>query len=53
MDFLLPGAPWADTYELLVDTSREDQCAAPGTLHPGGAVLTVPARSVLLLKVRA
>ncbi|WP_405943835.1 glycogen debranching protein GlgX [Streptomyces sp. NBC_00932] len=53
VDFLLPGAPWADTYELLVDTSREDQCAAPGTLHPGGAVLTVPARSVLLLKVRA
>ncbi|WUJ32897.1 glycogen debranching protein GlgX [Streptomyces sp. NBC_00388] len=53
VDFLLPGPPWADTYELLVDTSREDQSGAPGTLHPGGAALTVPARTVLLLKVRA
>ncbi|NDZ81541.1 glycogen debranching protein GlgX [Streptomyces sp. SID10853] len=53
VDFLLPGAPWADSYELLVDTSLDDQGAAPGTLHRGGAVLTVPARSVLLLKVRS
>ncbi|GAA1372369.1 glycogen debranching protein GlgX [Streptomyces beijiangensis] len=50
--FLLPGAPWADAYELIVDTSQEDQSAAPGTLHRGGGSLTVPARSVLLLKVR-
>ncbi|WP_405687140.1 glycogen debranching protein GlgX [Streptomyces sp. NBC_01387] len=52
VSFLLPGAPWADGYELLVDTSREDQGAAPGTLHRGGTAVTVPARSVLLLKVR-
>ncbi|WP_329123098.1 glycogen debranching protein GlgX [Streptomyces sp. NBC_01465] len=50
--FLLPGAPWADAYELIVDTSREEQTAAPATLHRGGASINVPARSVLLLKVR-
>ncbi|MFI7367800.1 glycogen debranching protein GlgX [Streptomyces sp. NPDC050149] len=52
-DFLLPGPPWADAYELVLDTSREDQSAAPGTVHEGGAPSTVPARSVLLLRVRS
>ncbi|WP_327172463.1 glycogen debranching protein GlgX [Streptomyces sp. NBC_01336] len=52
-DFLLPGPPWADAYELVLDTSREDQSAAPGTVHEGGAVFEVPARSVLLLRVRS
>ncbi|MFI5619119.1 glycogen debranching protein GlgX [Streptomyces sp. NPDC051567] len=51
VEWLLPGAPWAAEYELVVDTSREDQAAAPGSRHPGGRPLTVPARSVLLLKV--
>nr|WP_238442250.1 glycogen debranching protein GlgX [Streptomyces pratensis] len=50
-DFRLPGPPWAQTYELVLDTSREDQSTAPGTLHAGGAALTVPGRSVLLLRV--
>ncbi|ORT55226.1 glycogen debranching protein GlgX [Streptomyces sp. CB03238] len=50
--FRLPGPPWAEEYELVVDTSREDQAEAPGTVHPGGEVVTVPARAVLLLKVR-
>ncbi|MCX4964925.1 glycogen debranching protein GlgX [Streptomyces sp. NBC_00654] len=49
--FRLPGPPWGAGYELLLDTSREDQSAAPGTVHPGGAEVTVPARSVLLLRV--
>ncbi|MFJ4569978.1 glycogen debranching protein GlgX [Streptomyces sp. NPDC088846] len=49
--FLLPGPPWARSYELVLDTSREDQTAAPGTVHPGDGTLTVPARSVLLLRV--
>jgi glycogen operon protein len=53
VSFLLPGAPWAGSYELLVDTSVEEQREAPGTLHRGGAAITVPARSVLLLKVRS
>ncbi|MFI2778866.1 glycogen debranching protein GlgX [Streptomyces sp. ALB3] len=50
-DFRLPGPPWAQDYELVLDTSLEDQSAAPGTVHRGGTVLTVPGRSVLLLRV--
>ncbi|MET9106565.1 glycogen debranching protein GlgX [Streptomyces zhihengii] len=52
VDFRLPGPPWAQSYELVLDTSREEQTEAPGTVHEGGAVVTVPARSVLLLRVR-
>ncbi|MEW1610964.1 MULTISPECIES: glycogen debranching protein GlgX [unclassified Streptomyces] len=51
--FELPGAPWAAGYELVLDTSREDQADAPGTVLEGGAEMTVPARSVLLLRVTA
>lgn len=49
--FRLPGPPWARSYELVLDTSREDQATAPGTVHPGDGTLTVPARSVRLLRV--
>ncbi|RPK50445.1 Glycogen debranching enzyme [Streptomyces sp. ADI93-02] len=49
--FRLPGPPWAQAYELVLDTSREDQSTAPGTLHRGGSELTVEGRSVLLLRV--
>ncbi|MEV6246925.1 glycogen debranching protein GlgX [Streptomyces sp. NPDC051742] len=52
LDFRLPGPPWAETYELTVDTAREDQSAAPGTEHRGGETITVGARSVVLLRVR-
>ncbi|MFJ9434789.1 glycogen debranching protein GlgX [Streptomyces sp. NPDC101490] len=51
LDFRLPGAPWARTYGLVVDTGREDQSGAPGTRHAGGSVLPVGARSVVLLRV--
>ncbi|MFJ3169823.1 glycogen debranching protein GlgX [Streptomyces roseus] len=51
VEWVLPGAPWAAGYELVLDTSREDQAAPPGTRHRGGERLTVPARSVLLLRV--
>ncbi|MEU1172198.1 glycogen debranching protein GlgX [Streptomyces microflavus] len=51
--FELPGAPWATTYELVLDTSREDQAEPPGTVLEGGTEMTVPARSVLLLRVTA
>ncbi|MGW5065039.1 glycogen debranching protein GlgX [Streptomyces cyaneofuscatus] len=51
--FELPGAPWAATYELVLDTSREDQAEPPGTVLEGGTELSVPARSVLLLRVTA
>ncbi|WP_442812847.1 glycogen debranching protein GlgX [Streptomyces sp. NBC_01343] len=49
--WVLPDAPWAAEYELVLDTAREDQAAPPGTRHRGGETLTVPARSVLLLRV--
>ncbi|MDJ0379447.1 glycogen debranching protein GlgX [Streptomyces sp. G-G2] len=49
----LPGAPWAEEYEVVLDTSREEQAAAPGARHRGGRPMTVPARSVVLLRVVA
>ncbi|WP_329159749.1 glycogen debranching protein GlgX [Streptomyces anulatus] len=49
--FALPGAPWAARYELVLDTSREEQTEAPGTVLEGGTEMPVPARSVLLLRV--
>ncbi|AZM91270.1 glycogen debranching protein GlgX [Streptomyces racemochromogenes] len=51
VEWVLPGAPWAVEYELVLDTARESQEAPPGTRHRGGEPLTVPARSVLLLRV--
>ncbi|MFF4169167.1 glycogen debranching protein GlgX [Streptomyces sp. NPDC001744] len=51
LDFRLPGPPWAESYELVVDTAREDQSGAPGTVHRGGETLAVGGRSVVLLRV--
>ncbi|KIF07660.1 glycogen debranching protein [Streptomyces sp. RSD-27] len=51
VEWVLPGPPWAGEYDLVLDTSREEQETAPGTRHRGGQPLTVPARSVLLLRV--
>ncbi|MFE9403738.1 glycogen debranching protein GlgX [Streptomyces sp. NPDC006530] len=48
---VLPGPPWAASYERVVDTSREDQAEPPGGTHRGGDTVTLPARSVLVLKV--
>lgn len=50
--FRLPGPPWAQAYELVLDTSQEDQSTALTTVHRGNEELTVPARAVLLLRVR-
>ncbi|MGP3981035.1 glycogen debranching protein GlgX [Streptomyces sp. KR80] len=47
--FTLPEPPWGAEYELLVDTSREDQSGPPGTRHPAGSY-EVPERSVLLFR---
>jgi glycogen operon protein len=49
-EFPLPGRPWAEAYALLVDTAREDQLTPPGTVHHGGDTLTVPPRTVLVLR---
>ena len=51
--FTLPGAPWAESYETVVDTALEDQAAAPGTRRPAGASVAVPGRSLLLLRACA
>ncbi|MCT2592503.1 glycogen debranching protein GlgX [Streptomyces sp. N2-109] len=48
--FPLPGPPWSERYELLVDTSHEDQGQAPGTTHRAGTKILLPERSVLLLR---
>ncbi|MEU9190571.1 glycogen debranching protein GlgX [Streptomyces sp. NPDC048484] len=50
-DFVLPGPPWAESYEVVVDTSREEQEAAPGVVHRASDTITVPAQTVLLLRV--
>ncbi|MGK5531345.1 glycogen debranching protein GlgX [Streptomyces sp. URMC 129] len=50
VNFPLPGPPWAEGYELLVDTTREDQDSPPGTVHRAGTAITVPERSVLMLR---
>ncbi|AZM59925.1 MULTISPECIES: glycogen debranching protein GlgX [unclassified Streptomyces] len=51
VEFALPGAPWAERYEVVVDTAREEQEAAPAVEHRAGTRITVPERSVLLLRV--
>ncbi|MEU7016748.1 glycogen debranching protein GlgX [Streptomyces sp. 2RAF24] len=51
VEFRLPGPPWAETYERIVDTAREDQSRAPGTVHRGGGTISVAGRSVVLLRV--
>jgi glycogen operon protein len=51
VSFVLPGPPWARRYEVVVDTSREEQADAPGVTHRSGTTVTLPERSVLLLRV--
>ncbi|MFD0368919.1 glycogen debranching protein GlgX [Streptomyces sp. NPDC127114] len=51
VEYRLPGPPWAEAYERVVDTAVEEQSAAPGTVHRGGGTVTVAGRSVLLLRV--
>ncbi|MFI6418588.1 glycogen debranching protein GlgX [Streptomyces sp. NPDC050842] len=53
LEFRLPGPPWAESYELVVDTTLEDQSGAPGTVYRGGGTITVGARSTVLLRVKA
>ncbi|MEY9486135.1 isoamylase [Streptomyces calvus] len=52
VDFVLPGPPWAERYEVVVDTGREEQASAPGVEHRAGTAVTVPGRTVLLLRAR-
>ncbi|WP_105970486.1 glycogen debranching protein GlgX [Streptomyces geranii] len=50
-NFVLPGAPWAQRYEVVVDTSREEQGEAPGVGYAAGDVMGVAGRAVVLLRV--
>ncbi|NED82040.1 glycogen debranching enzyme GlgX, partial [Streptomyces sp. SID11233] len=36
-ELTLPGTPWGASYEVVVDTAREGQEEAPGTVHAAGA----------------
>jgi glycogen operon protein len=49
--FVLPGGRWARSYEVLVDTDAESGAPQGRVVHPGGATVTVPGRTVLLLRV--
>ena len=48
-DVVLPGLPWATSYEVVVDTALE---AEEGSVVPDPARLRVVGRSLLLLRVR-
>lgn len=51
VSFVLPGEPWAGAYEVVVDTSLEEQGEAPGDVHRAGGAVTVAGRAVVLLRV--
>jgi isoamylase len=51
VDACLPGRPWADRYELLLDTSDERPAAHPAPGPPPGFRMPVPARTVRVLRV--
>jgi glycogen operon protein len=53
VSFTLPGPPWADSYELLLDTALEEQAAAPGTAAAAGREVRVGPRSLRLYRVAA
>lgn len=47
--FTLPGAPWAQAWVHMVDTTT-GECGEDGAVHPGNATLTVSERSMVLLR---
>ena len=55
IDFVLPAAPWASAYEIVIDTDQigGEPMADPSTpsLSPSGSSIAMPARSSLLLRV--
>ncbi|MEU9113829.1 glycogen debranching protein GlgX [Streptomyces sp. NPDC048483] len=48
---VLPGPPWAQSYELLVDTGREEQPGPAEPPYPAGSTVTAAGRSVLVFRV--
>ncbi|GAA4945187.1 glycogen debranching protein GlgX [Yinghuangia aomiensis] len=52
MPFVLPGEPWAHSYEMVLDTALDtDPMARFNEPVPGGSALTVAGRSAVLLRV--
>ncbi|MEU8890587.1 glycogen debranching protein GlgX [Streptomyces sp. NPDC048442] len=51
VDFRLPGEPWAASYEVVVDTSVEEPVEVAAVRYAGGAVVSVPGRAVVLMRV--
>jgi glycogen operon protein len=49
--FTLPGLPWARCYETVVDTCAEQQTVPDARHLPAGETVTLPGRSLLLLRV--
>ncbi len=52
--FVLPGPPWASSYEVVLDTAEEGGgCGdGDGAVVPGGESVRVAARSLRLYRVR-
>ncbi|MFC5907684.1 glycogen debranching protein GlgX [Streptacidiphilus monticola] len=48
LSFTLPGRPWAERYEVVLDTAQESGLS--DARHPAGTTLTLPGRSLLLLR---
>lgn len=46
----LPGPPWAQTYELLVDTARQEQPGPAEAPYAAGGTITLAGRSVMLFR---
>ncbi len=49
--FTLPGRPWADRYEVVLDTTEVGGTDGSVSVVDGGDTITVESRSVLLLRV--
>jgi len=50
VDFTLPGPPWADRYEVFVDTSQVGGYSGAPVFVDGGTVLPLMPRATVLLK---
>ncbi len=52
VSFTLPGAPWADAYRVVIDTTFATGEPDPGAPDvPGGRTLSIGARTSMLLQV--
>jgi isoamylase len=50
VEFTLPGLPWADRYEIVIDTTEAGGDDGSASAVDGRGAITVDARSVLLLR---